>query len=489
VLGQTVLGFELSIAQILVSVVTCAVLEVGITCWRRRIIMWPASALLTGNGVAFILRVPGTRYGAWWSLRGAGLFAGVATVSVLSKYLIRRGGRHLFNPSNIGLVLCFVLLGTRRANPQDLWWGAMSAGLLLTLGVIVIGGLVIVSKLRMLGLALAFWITFAASTGVVAASGHCMEARWRVGPLCGRSFWSVLVTSPEILVFLFFMITDPKTAPRGSVGRVVYGTAVALLGALLLAPARTEFSTKVAVLAGLSIVCAVGPLLDRVLPVPGSDADHLGAWFSSVSTGPLRVFGAAGLAVTLCAGLFAAGSISARPAAAAGGAAVTPSVIATRPAVAIAPSAVPAVAVDASVQAANPAVTGQVARRMGHDIAEDLAIESEAIRRQLPGLAATAAAGAQLDSVLNQIDAARLASRFAVPSYRFDRMTVVLVPDHKNPQASPGIGVEVHGTVELDTYGRSSSTAVLARRESVYARTLLLVLAGGHYLIASDGTP
>src|SRR3990170_8137404 len=75
VLGQVAFDFRLSIAQILVALLTCAVLEVGITLWRQRVIMWPASALLTGNGVAFILRVPGTEHGDWWSLRGAWIFA------------------------------------------------------------------------------------------------------------------------------------------------------------------------------------------------------------------------------------------------------------------------------------------------------------------------------------------------------------------------------------------------------------------------------
>ena len=42
-----------------------------------------------------------------------------------------------------------------------------------------------------------------------------MTARWHLGPITGLHFWWVLVTSPEVLVFLFFMITDPKTAPRG----------------------------------------------------------------------------------------------------------------------------------------------------------------------------------------------------------------------------------------------------------------------------------
>src|SRR5919201_6766511 len=70
VLGQTAFGFRLSIAQILISLGTCAVLEVGITFRQQGAIVWPASALLTGNGVAFVLRVQGTRNGDWWSVSG-----------------------------------------------------------------------------------------------------------------------------------------------------------------------------------------------------------------------------------------------------------------------------------------------------------------------------------------------------------------------------------------------------------------------------------
>ena len=39
---------------------------------QQHVLMWPASAMLTGNGVAFILRVPGTRHGDWWSLAAGG---------------------------------------------------------------------------------------------------------------------------------------------------------------------------------------------------------------------------------------------------------------------------------------------------------------------------------------------------------------------------------------------------------------------------------
>jgi hypothetical protein len=60
VLGQVALHFQVSVPQILASILTCAVLEVAITCRRQRTIVWPASAMLTGSGVALILRVPTT---------------------------------------------------------------------------------------------------------------------------------------------------------------------------------------------------------------------------------------------------------------------------------------------------------------------------------------------------------------------------------------------------------------------------------------------
>ena len=228
--------------------------------------MWPASALLTGNGVAFVLRVPGTEHGDWWSLNGWWIFAGTAAVALLSKHLIVHRGRHVFNPSNFGLVLCFLLLGPERADPLAFWWGPLSPWLVLALALIVGGGLAILSRLRLLVIAVTFWLTFAAGVGVLAASGHEMTASWHLGPIAGWELWRVLVTSPEILVFLFFMITDPRTTPASQAGRRAYAIAVGFLAALLIAPWTSEFSAKVAVLAALALVCAARvPLVAALL--------------------------------------------------------------------------------------------------------------------------------------------------------------------------------------------------------------------------------
>ena len=102
---------------------------------------------------------------------------------------------------------------------------------------------------------------------MLAISGHAMLARWHLGPITGFHFWLVLVTSPEVLVFLFFMITDPKTAPRSPTHRLIYAVSLGLLASLMIAPTTTEFASKVALLASLAVVCLAIPVLRR-WPVP-----------------------------------------------------------------------------------------------------------------------------------------------------------------------------------------------------------------------------
>jgi Na+-translocating ferredoxin:NAD+ oxidoreductase RnfD subunit len=299
VLGQVAFDFDLSIAQILISIGTCALLELAIVFWQKRIILWPASALLTGNGVAFVLRVPGTEHGDWWSLHGWWIFAATSAVALLSKYVLRLRGEHIFNPSNIGLVLCFLILGPGRAEPLNFWWGPMDAWMAVALAIIVLGGVAILARLRLLTIAVGFWVAFAAATGVLALSGHAMTARWHLGEISGFYFWRVLITSPEILVFLFFMITDPKTSPRGRKARIVYSVSIALLATLLIAAARTEYWSKVAVLGALAIVCLVRALYRRFAP----EIDLGRRWI---------VAAAVGIALAYTGALYAAG-IPARP--------------------------------------------------------------------------------------------------------------------------------------------------------------------------------
>ena len=124
--------------------------------------------------------------------------------------------------------------------------------------------------------------------------------------------------SPEVLIFLFFMITDPKTVPAGRVARLVFAACVALVSTLLIAPQTTEFSAKVALLAGLVVMCAIRFPLERFFPAASSDQDRLGVFVTRLSTigamtggTPRRAFirGAIGgsAAVFLVAGIVAVG--------------------------------------------------------------------------------------------------------------------------------------------------------------------------------------
>jgi Na+-transporting NADH:ubiquinone oxidoreductase subunit NqrB len=462
VLGQTAFDFQLSIAQILVSLVTAAVLEFAIAFRTQRVLMWPASALLTGNGVAFVLRVPGTEHGDWWSMKGWWIFAGTSAVALLSKYLIRVRGRHIFNPSNFGLVLCFLVLGAERADPLALWWGPLSPSLVLALVLIVGGGFLILRRLHLVEVAVGFWVAFAAGIGVLAASGHTMTAAWHVGAIEGAEFWWLLVSSPEILVFLFFMITDPKTIPAGANGRRVYAVGVGLLATLLIAPQTTEFATKVAILAALALVCATRGLVELVGPA------RLTAWRPLVALPRPAAAGAALVGALAFGALVFAAGIPARPEAseqlAAGGSGPLPEIV-----VAEGKSVAP--------------ISASAAQTIARNVLTDLRIEADALQRRDLDRAAAAASGSWLASLWAEIRTA--GAETTVASYDVDRMVLTL---HRGAfQGPPSVVANLQGTYVASTYGRTEA-AVVSRDPVRFRRTVELLLDGRTYrIVRSEG--
>jgi Na+-translocating ferredoxin:NAD+ oxidoreductase RnfD subunit len=461
VLGQTVFDFQLSIAQILISLATCAVLEVGIALRRQKVLMWPASALLTGNGVAFVLRVPGTEHGDWWSTNGWWIFAGTAAVSLVSKYVITFRGRHVFNPSNFGLVLCFVLLGPEHADPLAFWWGPMSVWLALALALIVIGGLAILSRLRLVGIAVGFWLTFAAGIGVLALSGHEMTAAWHLGPIEGLDLWRLLVTSPEVLVFLFFMITDPRTIPETPRGRRLYAISVGFVACLLIAPWTSEFAAKLAVLGALTIVCAARPLL--LLAGAGRRLDTA----VERARGWSRARGlAAGAAVTaLAAVLLLAAGVPARPVEAS--------------AAPLAAGRLPQVTVERSPGLAP--IDAPTARRIAAALVADLSRSADALRRRDRPAARAGATGAWLADLWRRIDASR-GGTIEVPTYEATHVRLRL--ERGKGQGPPLVIATLTGTAQTATYGPSIARPVRRGAVSPVVRTFEVASTGGRYLVA-----
>ena len=268
VLGQVFLEFKVSIAQILVSIGVGALIEGAVLYRRQHQLVWPASGILTGSGVAFILRASGTDNGDWWSLNGIGFFVVAVALSLASKHLIRPGGRHLFNPSNVGLVWTLLVIGPSHVFPQYLWWGPNSWAVAASYAVILAGAMWIFRPVRMLRMVAAFLATFAVLIGALALAGQSFVAIWHDGPVEGLSYWLTVALSPEVLVFVFFMISDPQTAPRQPGARVLYGVVTAVLAAVLISFQPTEFGIKLAILSSLTVACALVPLIEAASTRP-----------------------------------------------------------------------------------------------------------------------------------------------------------------------------------------------------------------------------
>jgi hypothetical protein len=519
ILGQTVLDFRLSIAQILICLATGALIEFFVAFFKDKVVMWPASGMLTGNSTAFILRTPGTLHGDWWSLHGIWIFIGVVAVAMASKYLIRWRGRHIFNPSNLALVLAFVALGPRYTEPLDLWWISMGQWMIVAYAVLIIGGLLIGWELRLLGLELGFLIGFAAfvALAVLPTPDHCLIASWHATAICGRDLWTILATSPEILIFGLFMVPDPRTVPEGRAARVVFGVLVALLSVLLLGPTTLEFWTKTAILGSLVIACAgrfalvalVAPLekgggpvaaargMGRrlapalavalvgvaCLPVAAQLSTHDPVPAAELSDGTTPtitlVVGTGPDPGTRVSKLAAAAlpSLSSNPVPAPGSARVW-----------VLPS-IPAVSIPSNVSAFNQTITPQVAAQMAHDVVLDLIIESDARRAQDMSLAQAGAEADALTEFTDVISGDVAAGHFIQKTYVFNQVSLTLFLPKYSTQASRLVGVTLTGTATLTT--REASGNVLSQTSSPYSKSWGLgspSADGTHAVIGADYT-
>lgn len=518
-LGQTVLNFRLSVAQILACLAAGALIEFVVSFFKDRAIMWPASGLLTGNSTAFILRVPGTFHGQWWSTHGIWIFVGVVAVSMASKYLIRWRGRHIFNPSNLGLVLAFVALGPQYTEPQDLWWIPLGPWMILTYAILIVGGLLIGWELKLLGLEIGYMLAFAGGVAIALAAvpDHCMVASWHATPMCGRELWQILVTSPEVLIFALLMVPDPRTVPDGQVARFVFGVLVGVLSVLLIGPTTLEFWTKTAILASLLYACAARFALARLLapaekasspltalrrlrwatpavvgvvlllvgalPVSAQVAAHAPTPAPELPDGsipklPLTVGGGPDLAtwLTSSAGSALPPASNSGPVSASGRVWVLP--------------LIPSVSIPANVTAFDASLNQQRADLWAHEVVLDLMIESEARRAHDLRLAEDGASGDALTEFTGVINQDSAAGKVIQKTYSFDSVQLTLFLPKFSTQAPRLIGITLQGTTTLIT--RDTSGNVLSRQTLPYNKSWGLGSAGSadvtHDVIINDFT-
>jgi hypothetical protein len=470
VLGQVALDFAVSVPQILAAILTCAVIEIAITFRQTRSFVWPASAMLTGSGVALILRAVGTEPGDHWTFYRWYLFAAIAGLSLLTKYLIKYRGVHVFNPSNLGLVVAFLVLGSTVIEPLDFWWAPLTVPMAVAYAVIIVGGTLITRRLRLLALAATFWIALAIGLGILAASGHCMTARWSFTPVCGVDFWRVIVFSPEVFIFLFFMITDPRTIPAGRVARIFFGIAVAATSTLLIAPQTNEFGAKVGLLSGLVVMCAIRPLLDRLFPAAKSDEDdpriYGGRWVRNGARAGLSAVAILLLGVSVVmAGTPARGL-------------VLPNVneILSRVPHEIDASTLPTITVQQEVADWDHEVAGPEMQAIVVTLAENLELEAQALLRGDASILTAVDHGDRLAEMQERLAEAESSGMTTIAHYTFDSIDVrLLIPF--GMQTGLSLGMDATGVVTTETY--DSGGRLQSSNDSPFALTFAMRRATG----------
>jgi Predicted NADH:ubiquinone oxidoreductase, subunit RnfD len=153
-----------------------------------------ASAYISGISVGILVRSP-----AYWP------FALCSAVSITSKYVLRIKGRHIWNPSNFGLSVLF-FLGAETVAGLSIQWGNFIGPMLV---IWILGSLIIYRARR-------FHIS---ATYVISFFVFAFLRSWMTGDPWASEV--APITGPMYQLFVFFMITDPKTTVKTKLGQCI----------------------------------------------------------------------------------------------------------------------------------------------------------------------------------------------------------------------------------------------------------------------------
>jgi len=194
----------------------------------------PRSALISALSLCLLLRSDDVL-----------ILACASVLAIASKFLIRWNGKHVFNPTNfaIGVML---LTGAAWISPAQ--WGSRTWSAFLFAS---LAGLVL-NRAKRADIALAFLSTF---LGILLARALYLGDPWAI-PL-------KQMQSGALLLFAFFMISDPKTTPDRRSIRIAYGVLVAVVAGYL---QFVEYRPQ-ALIYALFFTSPIVPLLDRLYPV------------------------------------------------------------------------------------------------------------------------------------------------------------------------------------------------------------------------------
>lgn len=233
VYGISVLGFPLSVPRVAATVAGALVTQRLLSWWFSVARFDPKSALITAFSLTLLLRTPD---------HTTAFFA--AAIAIASKFLIRSRDRHIFNPANFAIVFCLAT-GSGWVAPGQ--WGSVA------LFALVLGGcgVFVVARSARADVTMAFLVIFAALT--------IGRGVWLGDPL--RVAWHGL-QSGAVILFAFFMLSDPKTTPNSRTGRLVFASLVATLAfAIQWSVYRSD-----AVMWALAALAPMTPALNRFFP-------------------------------------------------------------------------------------------------------------------------------------------------------------------------------------------------------------------------------
>jgi Na+-translocating ferredoxin:NAD+ oxidoreductase RnfD subunit len=204
-MGHLLLSFNRSGEQIAVALATCAALEVLYTYLLTRMFIFPLSGVISGLGLALLFSAPGN---TWLMLL-------VSWMTMTGKFLVTWKGHHIYNPTNLALVLVLLFSGGQAAvSPAYQWGGAWQpVALVFALGVIIMW------RAKKLPLVVSFWAVYCLGALVRAQLTHMPTDITLWAQISGGAFW----------LFSFFMITDPKTSPPDPKGQILFGTTIGLI--------------------------------------------------------------------------------------------------------------------------------------------------------------------------------------------------------------------------------------------------------------------
>ncbi|HTV01524.1 MAG TPA: hypothetical protein VMF13_13330 [Luteitalea sp.] len=187
IVGQVTFGFLESWSRTALAIGT----SIGMELLLGRLLggSWPhlASAYVSGISVGMLVRSP-----EFWP------YALCSAISITSKYLIRVDGRHIWNPSNLGIVAMLVLAADTVASLSVQWGNT-----LLPMITVWVFGSVIIGTLGRFHITATYVLSFVAFAALRAA-------------ITGDPFLAEVapITGPMYQLFIFFMITDPKTTVK-----------------------------------------------------------------------------------------------------------------------------------------------------------------------------------------------------------------------------------------------------------------------------------